>query len=202
MRARNTAGAVLTFRSRPARRLVGVLGLGTAKTFAWCRFGLVRRHATIASGFDASEAVMLGGAQKILESINDGTLKTDLPPLSIGDTVAVHCRIVEGGKERVQVFQGVLISRSGRGVNEMITVRRIVDDLGVERTWPINSPMIAKIVVMRHGDARRSKLYYLRERVGKSRRLRDRRRGMKHVKGAIGFVAPVAAKPAEPAAAE
>lgn len=145
---------------------------------------------------------MLGGAQKILESINNGKMKTDLPPLSIGDTVAVHCRIVEGSKERVQVFQGVLITRSGRGVNEMITVRRIVDDLGVERMWPINSPMIAKIVVMRHGDSRRSKLYYLRERVGKSRRLRDRRRGMKHTKGAIGFVAPVAEKAPEPAAAE
>ena len=77
----------------------------------------------------------------------------------------------------------MLISRKGRGIDEMITVRRIVDDIGVERTWPINSPLISKFEVVRRGDARRAKLYYLRERVGKSRRLRDRRRGMKHVAG-------------------
>lgn len=142
---------------------------------------------------------MLGGTQKIIEGINASSIKKDLPPLSIGDTVSVHARIVEGEKERIQVFQGVLIARSGSGVNEMITVRRIVDDLGVERVWPINSPLIAKIEVVRHGDARRSKLYYLRDRVGKSRRLRDRRRGMKHTEGAIGYQAPKPA--AEPAKA-
>lgn len=142
---------------------------------------------------------MLGGTQKILEGITAATLKKDLPPLSIGDTVSVHCRIVEGDKERVQVFQGVLMARSGSGVNDMITVRRIVDDLGVERVWPINSPLIAKIEVVRHGDARRSKLYYLRDRVGKSRRLRDRRRGIKHTEGVIGFKAESASEP-KPAA--
>ena len=77
----------------------------------------------------------------------------------------------------------MLISRKGRGITEMITVRRVVDNEGIERTWPINSPMIAKFEVVRRGDARRSKLYYLRDRVGKSRRLRDRRRGLKHVEG-------------------
>ncbi|MEM9166057.1 MAG: 50S ribosomal protein L19 [Planctomycetota bacterium] len=121
--------------------------------------------------------------QALLESLNDGSLKTDMPRFDVGDTINVHVRIVEGDKERVQVFQGVLISRKGRGIEEMITVRRIVDDIGVERTWPINSPMIAKFEVVRRGDARRSKLYFLRGRVGKSRRLRDRRRGMKHVEG-------------------
>ena len=121
--------------------------------------------------------------QNLIESLNDGALKTDIPRFDVGDTINVHARIVEGDKERVQVFQGVLISRKGRGIDEMITVRRIVDDIGVERTWPINSPLIAKFEVVRRGDARRSKLYYLRERVGKSRRLRDRRRGMKHVEG-------------------
>ncbi len=95
----------------------------------------------------------------------------------------MHARIVEGQKERIQVFQGVLLSRKGSGINEMITVRRIVDNIGVERTWPLNSPLIAKIEVVRRADARRAKLYYLRDRVGKSRRLRDRRRGMKHVEG-------------------
>jgi len=121
--------------------------------------------------------------QQLLESLNTETLKTDLPAMSVGDTINVHARIVEGAKERVQVFQGVLMSRKGRGINEMICVRRIVDNEGVERTWPINSPMIAKIEVVRRGDARRSKLYFLRDRVGKSRRLRDQRRGLHHVAG-------------------
>jgi large subunit ribosomal protein L19 len=123
------------------------------------------------------------GNQQILESINEGALKTDLPRFDIGDTINVHARIVEGEKERVQVFQGTLISRKGRGISETIIVRRVVDDIGIERTWPLNSPMIAKIEVVRRTDARRAKLYFLRDRVGKSRRLRDRRRGMKHVEG-------------------
>lgn len=122
--------------------------------------------------------------QAIIESINQAQLKTDIPQMDIGDTVNVHVRIVEGDKERIQVFQGVLISRKGRGVNEMITVRRVVDDVGIERKFPINSPMLAKFEVIRRADARRAKLYFLRDRVGKSRRLRDRRRGLKHVKGA------------------
>jgi large subunit ribosomal protein L19 len=123
-------------------------------------------------------------SQAIIESINQAQLKTDIPQMDIGDTVNVHVRIVEGDKERVQVFQGVLISRRGRGVNEMITVRRVVDDVGIERKFPINSPMLARFEVIRRADARRAKLYFLRDRVGKSRRLRDRRRGLKHVKGA------------------
>jgi len=121
--------------------------------------------------------------QQIIESLNTEALKTDVPRFDVGDTVNVHVRIVEGDKERVQVFQGVVILRKGRGIDEMVTVRRIVDDIGVERTWPINSPLIAKFEVVRRGDARRAKLYFLRDRVGKSRRLRDRRRGMKHVEG-------------------
>ena len=121
--------------------------------------------------------------QQLIESLTNDALKSDIPTMSIGDTINVHVRIVEGEKERVQVYQGVLISRKGRGINEMITVRRVVDDQGVERVFPLNSPMIAKYEVVRRGDARRAKLYFLRERVGKSRRLRDRRRGMKHVAG-------------------
>jgi large subunit ribosomal protein L19 len=120
--------------------------------------------------------------QAILESVNQAILKTDIPVTDIGDTLNVHVRIVEGDKERIQVFQGVLIARKGRGANEMITVRRVVEDIGIERKFPINSPMIAKFEVVRRADARRAKLYYLRDRVGKSRRLRDRRRGQKHVK--------------------
>ncbi|QKK09428.1 MAG: 50S ribosomal protein L19 [Planctomycetota bacterium] len=123
------------------------------------------------------------GAQEILASFNTEALKTDIPRMDIGDTINVHARIVEGEKERIQIFQGVLISRKSSGMHEMITVRRVTDNQGVERMWPINSPMIAKFEVVRRADARRSKLYYLRDRVGKSRRLRDRRRGMKHVEG-------------------
>ncbi len=120
---------------------------------------------------------------EILESINKSILKTDIPRMDIGDTVNVHFRIIEGEKERVQVFQGVLISRSGRGVNEMAIVRRIVDNMGVERIFPVHSPKVALYEVVRRGDSRRAKLYFLRERDGKSRRLRDRRRGMKAVTG-------------------
>ena len=121
---------------------------------------------------------------EILESVVAHQLKSeaDLPNLSVGDTIDVHQRIIEGGKERTQVFQGVLIGMKGRGINRMITVRRIVANEGVERIFPLHSPKVAKIEIVRHGDARRAKLYYLRDRVGKSRRLRDRRRGMKHVK--------------------
>tara|TARA_R110000744_G_scaffold84397_3_gene165169 strand:+ start:5074 stop:5466 length:393 start_codon:yes stop_codon:yes gene_type:complete len=121
--------------------------------------------------------------QKLIESVNTEALKSDIPRFDVGDNINVHVRIVEGQKERIQVFSGTLISRKGKGINEMITVRRIVGDVGVERTWPMNSPMIAKFEVTRRADARRAKLYFLRDRVGKSRRLRDRRRGMKHVEG-------------------
>ena len=123
------------------------------------------------------------GRQDILEEINADALKKDLPTLSVGDTLNVHARIVEGEKERIQIFQGVLIRKRGSGINETITVRRIVDEIGVERTWPLHSPLIAKFEVVRRGDARRAKLYFLRDRVGKSRRLRDRRRKLHHVAG-------------------
>lgn len=123
-------------------------------------------------------------SQQLLEEISQAHLKTDLPRMDIGDTVIATFRIVEGDKERTQDFQGVLISRSGRGINETIVLRKIVDGVGVERIIPINTPLVAKYTVVRHGDARRAKLYYLRDREGKSQRLRDRRRGMKHVNGA------------------
>jgi len=93
----------------------------------------------------------------------------------IGDTVVVTIRIVEGGKERLQDFEGTVIARRGRGLDEMFTVRRIVADQGVERTFPIHSPKVASIKTKRSGKVRRCKLYYLRDRVGKSRKLRERR---------------------------
>ena len=119
---------------------------------------------------------------EILESVVADQLNADAESsqFTIGDTLNVHVRIIEGDKERIQVYQGVLIADRGRGVNRMITVRRIVANEGVERIFPLHSPRIAKLEVVRRGDARRSKLYYLRQRVGKSRRLRDQRRGLKH----------------------
>ena len=121
--------------------------------------------------------------QQIIEDVVSKQLKPakDVPDFTIGDTVNVHVRIIEGDKERIQVYQGVLIARRGRGVNETITVRRIVANEGVERVFPLNSPRIAQIEIVRRSDARRSNLYYLRNRVGKSRRLRDQRRGLKHI---------------------
>jgi large subunit ribosomal protein L19 len=121
--------------------------------------------------------------QQTIEAINAKQLKpvADIPDFTIGDTLNVHVRIVEGDKERIQIYQGVLIGEKGRGINKTITVRRIVANEGVERIFPVHSPRIAQIEVVRRSDARRSKLYYLRNRVGKSRRLRDQRRGLKHI---------------------
>ncbi len=120
--------------------------------------------------------------QELIEAVTQEQLKNneELNHFSVGDTIDVHVRIIEGDKERVQVFQGVLIGMKGRGINRTITVRRIVANEGVERIFPLHSPRIAKIEVVRRGDARRAKLYFLRNRVGKSRRLRDQRRGLKH----------------------
>jgi large subunit ribosomal protein L19 len=120
---------------------------------------------------------------QIIEGVVAHQLKPEsaFPKFSIGDTVDVHYRIIEGDKERIQIFQGVLIADRGRGINRMITVRRIVANEGVERVFPLHSPRLAKIEVVRRGDARRAKLYYLRERFGKARRLRDQRRGLKGV---------------------
>lgn len=121
------------------------------------------------------------GNQQILESVVQDQLRTEMPRMDIGDTVNVHYRIIEGDKERIQIFQGVLISRKGRGVNESMTVRRIVDGSGVERVFPVNTPRISMFEIVRKADARRAKLYFLRDRVGRSRRLRDRRRGWKNI---------------------
>ncbi len=105
----------------------------------------------------------------------EGSNRDDLPKFDIGDTVDVHVRILEGNKERVQVFNGTVIARRGEGVREMFTVRRIVQGEGVERIFPVNSPKIAKVEVKRSGRARRAKLFYLRDRVGKATKLKERK---------------------------
>jgi large subunit ribosomal protein L19 len=114
-------------------------------------------------------------SQKILATVEASSLKTEVPSFAIGDTVDVHTRILEGEKERIQIFNGVVIARSGSGSREMFTVRRIVAGEGVERKFPLHSPKIAKVEVKRSGVSRRAKLYYLRDRVGKSVRLREKR---------------------------
>jgi len=103
------------------------------------------------------------------------SMKDEKPQFEIGDTVDVHCRILEGEKERTQVFSGVVIGRSGSGTREMFTVRRIVQGEGVERKFPLQSPRIAKVEVTRSAVVRRAKLYFLRDRVGKATRLKERR---------------------------
>jgi len=115
---------------------------------------------------------------KIIEAVDQGRLRSAALQFDIGDTVSVGVKIIEGSKERVQPFIGTVIARKGRGLGETFTVRRIVNNEGVERTFPTQSPRIAEVEVIRHGKVRRSKLYYLRERVGKARKLRERRGGV------------------------
>ena len=112
---------------------------------------------------------------KYIEAVEATQLKKDTPKIEIGATVAVGVKIIEGSKERIQPFIGVVIARRGRGVNETFTVRRIVNNEGVERIFPLQSPRIVSIEIVRRGKIRRSKLYYLRDRVGKARKLRERR---------------------------
>ena len=114
-------------------------------------------------------------SRKILAAVEASSLKSEVPSFEIGDTVDVHTRILEGEKERVQIFNGVVIAKSGSGSREMFVVRRIVAGEGVERKFPIHSPKIAKVDVKRSGVSRRAKLYYLRDRTGKSTRLREKR---------------------------
>jgi large subunit ribosomal protein L19 len=114
-------------------------------------------------------------SQQILDHVEQSSLQEKPPEFEIGDTVDVHTKILEGEKERIQVFSGVVIARNGSGTREMFAVRRIVAGQGVERKFPVQSPRIAKIEVKRSGKVRRAKLYYLRERSGKAVRLKERR---------------------------
>jgi len=114
--------------------------------------------------------------QKLIEDITKEQLRTDLPAFRPGDTLRVHVKVVEGNRERIQVFEGVVIKRRGGGISETFTVRKISYGVGVERTFPLHTPKIAKIEVVRHGKVRRAKLYYLRELRGKAARIKEIRR--------------------------
>lgn len=111
----------------------------------------------------------------IIETLEKEQLRSDIPEFAPGDTVRVHAKIVEGSRERIQMFEGVVIGRQGTGVRETFTVRRISYGVGVERTFPVHSPRIDKIDVLRKGIVRRAKLYYLRNLTGKAARIREKR---------------------------
>jgi large subunit ribosomal protein L19 len=102
-------------------------------------------------------------------------LRDDIPDFGPGDTLKVHVRVVEGGKERIQIFQGAVIRRQGSGVRETFTVRKVSFGVGVERTFPVHSPIVGKIEVVSRGDVRRAKLYYLRERSGRAAKIKEKR---------------------------
>ncbi|MEC1260848.1 50S ribosomal protein L19 [Bacillus swezeyi] len=114
--------------------------------------------------------------QKLIQDITKEQLRTDLPAFRPGDTLRVHVKVVEGNRERIQVFEGVVIKRRGGGISETFTVRKISYGVGVERTFPLHTPKIAKIEVVRHGKVRRAKLYYLRDLRGKAARIKEIRR--------------------------
>lgn len=108
-----------------------------------------------------------------LKLIAQDSLKSEVPAIEIGDTVKVHVKIREGEKERIQLFEGTVIARKGSGISETFTVRRVSYGVGVERVFPLHSPNVAKVELVRHGRVRRSKLYYLRDRVGKAAKVKE-----------------------------
>ncbi|MBN6185854.1 MULTISPECIES: 50S ribosomal protein L19 [Paenibacillaceae] len=114
--------------------------------------------------------------KNVIREITQANIKQDIPSFRPGDTVRVHLKVVEGQRERIQVFEGVVIKRRGGGISETFTVRKISYGVGVERTLPLHSPKIDKIEVVRYGKVRRAKLYYLRDRVGKAARIKEIRR--------------------------
>ena len=112
----------------------------------------------------------------LIQSLTEGQLRTDIPAFRPGDTVRVHAKVVEGSRERIQIFEGVVIARKGQGHTEMYTVRKISHGVGVERTFPVHTPRVDKIEVVRYGKVRRAKLYYLRALQGKAARIKEIRR--------------------------
>ncbi len=112
---------------------------------------------------------------KSIDRVEGKQMKENVPQFNPGDTVKVHVRVVEGGKERIQVFQGIILRRRGGGMRETFTVRKVSHGIGVERTFPLHSPSVARIEVVRRGDVNRAKLYYLRKKVGRAARVKEKR---------------------------
>ena len=113
---------------------------------------------------------------EIIEKLEQEQLKAEVTPFNVGDTVRVHNLIREGQRERIQIFEGTVLKRQGHGVRETFTVRKVSNGVGVEKTWPVHSPFVAKIEVVRRGKVRRAKLNYLRDRVGKAAKVKERMR--------------------------
>ena len=114
-------------------------------------------------------------SQALIDAVTKGYLRSDIPAFRPGDNVKVHVRIKEGDRERIQVFEGLVIARRGGGISETYTVRKISSGVGVERTFPVHTPMVAKIEVLRHGKVRRAKLHYIRTLSAKAARIKERR---------------------------
>jgi len=112
----------------------------------------------------------------VIDVIGQEQTRSDYPDFGVGDTVRVHVKVVEGSNERIQIFEGVVLRRMGGGIQENFTVRKVSQGVGVERTWPLHSPRIDKIEVIREGKVRRARLYYLRDRSGRAARIKERRR--------------------------
>ena len=111
----------------------------------------------------------------VLSSVTNEYMKSDIPAFNVGDTVKVHVKIKEGNRERIQIFEGFVLKRQGGGIGETFTVRRIASGVGVEKTFPIHSPLVEKIEVVRRGKVRRARLHYMRQRTGKSAKIKSRK---------------------------
>ena len=130
----------------------------------------------------------------VLDVVDAASLRQDIPSFRSGDELKVHVRVIEGTKSRIQVFQGVVIARSGSGIRESFTIRKISYGVGVERTFPVHTPVIERIEIVRHGSARRAKLYYLRKLTGKATKIKERRGADGEIIVEPNYVPPVVSK--------
>ena len=130
----------------------------------------------------------------VLDVVDAASLRKDIPSFRSGDELKVHVRVIEGNKSRIQVFQGVVIARSGSGIRESFTIRKISYGVGVERTFPVHTPVIERIEIVRHGSARRAKLYYLRKLTGKATKIKERRGADGEIIVEPEYVPPVVTK--------
>ncbi|CAB4610315.1 unannotated protein [freshwater metagenome] len=133
----------------------------------------------------------------VLDAVDAASLRTDIPSFRPGDELKVHVRVIEGNKSRIQIFQGVVIRRQGSGVRETFSIRKISYGVGVERTFPVHTPVIERIEIVRHGSARRAKLYYLRNLTGKATKIKERRGSDGEIIVEPAYVAPVKAAKVE-----
>jgi ribosomal protein L19 len=136
----------------------------------------------------------LGQIMNVLDAVDAASLRKDIPSFRSGDELKVHVRVIEGSKSRIQVFQGVVIARSGSGIRESFTIRKISYGVGVERTFPVHTPVIEKIEIVRHGSARRAKIYYLRKLTGKATKIKERRGADGEIINEPAYVPPVVSK--------